>query len=160
MSAQPQTPLKHKTVCRVPGCGQEFLKSPLDIPIVGQPNRQVVEFVTALAAHVQKKHPDLMNQLAASAQEWMGYLTVALFNIEDPSLLRMREHVRARMQLYTRKTTISDAEIQDRVARIGLDSEQEEGVNLLLRDMRDILTESGKYSPQLGEEAKIVTPIR
>ena len=34
--------LEYITKCRVPGCNKEFVSSPLDIPIIGQPNARVV----------------------------------------------------------------------------------------------------------------------
>lgn len=148
------TPPKYTTRCRVPGCNQEFASSPLDIPIIGQPNARVVKFVTLLMEHVQKKHPQAMQAISASVQEFMGFMVVAMFECGDPKLTAMFEHVRATVQKFSRRFQISDAEIQDRIARLELDPEDEEGLQILLTDMRDLLTEQGSYAPANGQPAE------
>ena len=146
--------LEYITKCRVPGCNKEFVSTPLDIPIIGQPNARVVKFVTALGEHIQKKHPQLMQNIAGAIQEYTGFLVVSLFEVNDPKLLEMRENIRATISKVSRRFQVSDADIQDRVARLELDPEQEEGLNILLRDMRDLLTEQGSYAPQNGQPAQ------
>jgi hypothetical protein len=146
--------LEYITKCRVPGCNKEFVSTPVDIPIIGQPNARTVKFVTALMEHVQKKHPQMMQNIAGAIQDYTGFLVVSLFEVNDPKLLEMREHIRAIIAKVSRRFQISDADIQDRVARMELDSEDEEGLNVLLRDMRDLLTEQGRYAPQNGQPAQ------
>ena len=153
MSTQQQPIVKYKTVCRVPGCGQDFVSSPLDIPIIGQPNARVVHFVTKLMEHVQQKHPAIMQQISGALQEYTGFLVLTMFQWQDPQLQKMHESVRASIHKVSTRFTISDDEIQDRIARLGLEPEQEEGLNTLLRDMRDLLTEQGRYAPQNGQPA-------
>jgi|SRR5208283_6514 len=143
--------LEYITKCRVPGCTKEFVSTPLDIPIIGQPNARVVKFIMALGEHVEKKHPQMMQNITGAIQEYTGFLVVSLFEVNDPKLLEMRENIRATIAKVSRRFQISDADIQDRVARIELDSEDEEGLNVLLRDMRDLLTEQGRYAPQNGQ---------
>ena len=152
--------VEYVTRCRVQGCGKQFLSSPMDIPIIGQPNDRVVKFVTALLDHVQKKHPKAMMQISGAIQEYMGFLIVTMFQCEDPKLAQLQEQVRASIFKVSRRLTITDAEIQDRVARLGLDPDEEEGLQTLLRDMRDLLTEQGSYAPQNGQPAPqpLVTP--
>lgn len=151
---------KYTTRCRVPGCSQEFASSPFDIPIIGQPDQRVVKFVTGLMQHVQKKHPQAMQAIAASVQEYMGFMVVSMFECGDPKLTALFEHVRATIQQFSRRFQISDAEIQDRIARLELDPDDEEGLTILLRDMRDLLTEQGRYAPANGQptETPLVTP--
>ena len=146
--------LEYITKCRVPGCNKTFVSNPFDIPIIGQPNARIVEFVRALMEHLQKKHPQMMQNIAGAIQEYTGFLVVSLFEVNDPKLLEMREHIRATIAHVSRRFQISDADIQDRVARMELDSEDEEGLNVLLRDMRDLLTEQGRYAPQNGQPAQ------
>ena len=145
--------LEYITKCRVPGCNKEFVSNALDIPIIGQPNERVVRFVTALYDHLGKKHPEVMQRIAGAIQEYMGFLVVGMFEVADPKLLEMREHIRATLARISRRFQISDADIQDRVARLELDPEEEEGLNTLLRDMRDLLTEQGNYVPKNGQPA-------
>ena len=152
--------VEYVTRCRVQGCGKQFLSSPMDIPIIGQPNDRVVKFVTALMEHVSKKHPQAMQQIAGAVQEYMGFLIVTMFQCQDPQLSQLQERVRASIAKVSRKLTITNEEIQDRVARLGLDPDEEEGLQTLLRDMRDLLTEQGSYAPPNGQPASspLVTP--
>ena len=145
--------LEYITKCRVPGCNKEFVSNALDIPIIGQPNERVVRFVTALYDHLGKKHPEVMQRITGAIQEYMGFLVVGMFEVSDPKLLEMREHIRATLARIFRRFQISDGDIQDRIARLELDPEEEEGLNTLLRDMRDLLTEQGNYAPRNGQPA-------
>jgi len=151
--------LEYITRCKVPGCSKQFVSSALDIPIIGQPNERVVKFVTALMDHLQKKHPEIMTRVAGAIQEYMGLLVISMFQVEDPKLLEMREFIRASIAQVSRRFQISDADIRDRVARLELDADEEEGLNMLLRDMRDFLTERGNYAPKNGNlvEKPLVT---
>jgi hypothetical protein len=146
--------LEYITKCRVPGCTKEFVSTPFDIPIIGQPNARVVKFIMALAEHLEKKHPQMIENIDGASKEYTGFLIVSLFEVNDPKLLEMRENIRATIAKVSRRFQISDADIQDRVARMELDSEDEEGLNVLLRDMRDLLTEQGGYAPQNGQPAQ------
>lgn len=145
---------EYKTRCIVPGCGKAFVSDALDIPIIGQPNERVVKFITALMNHVQAKHPAAMTQISGAIQEYMGFLVVSMFDVEDPSIVQMKESVRATVFRFSRRMQITDADIQDRVARLELNPDQEEGLNILLRDMRDLLTEQGSYAPQVPTAQK------
>lgn len=149
----PTPSIDYVTKCSVPGCGKQFVSCALDIPILGAPNERVVKFVTALMDHMQTKHPAIMVQISQSIQEFMGFLVVSMYVVQDPKLLEMREFVRSRIAKVSRRFQISDADIQDRVARLELDSDDEEGLNILLKDMRDLLTEQGSYSPKNGQPA-------
>lgn len=151
--------LEYITKCTAPGCKKEFISSALDIPIIGQPNERVVKFVTALYDHMNSKHPEIMARIAQAIQEYMGFLVVGMFEVSDPKLLEMREHIRAQVAKVSRRFQISNADIQDRVARLELDPDEEEGLNTLLQDMRDLLTEQGRYAPQNGkpDEKPLVT---
>lgn len=145
--------LEYITRCRVPGCNKEFVSSPLDIPIIGRPNERVVKFVGALVEHIQKKHPQAMPNISAAVQEFTGFLVISMFEVADPKLQEMTEHVRASLAKLSRRFNISNEDIQDRVARMGLDPEEEDGLNTLLRDMRDLLTEQGSYAPKIQQPA-------
>jgi hypothetical protein len=145
--------LDYTTRCRVPGCTKTFVSSALEVPIIGQPDAKVVKFVTALMDHMQKKHPQEMNVVAQISQQFLGFIVISQFEIEDPKLLEMRESVRALMAKMSRRFLIPDADIKDRVARLELDPDDEEGVGTLLLDMRDLLTEQGRYAPLNGTPA-------
>lgn len=157
-SPQANAAIQYTTKCRVPGCGQELQSPPL-VPIVGgKPNQDVIDFVLRLYKHLEKKHPEQFNQLNASVQQWMGFSAIALFHIQDPVLVMIQESVRAAIHRFTTKSYITDLEIQDRVAALGFTENEAEGLNTLLRDMRDILCEEGAYAPGPPVQKSIVTP--
>jgi hypothetical protein len=144
--------LEYITRCRIPGCKKTFVSDPFGLEIIGKPGDRIVKFVSRLIEHAQTDHPQQWAQISGAIQQYMGFMIVRMFEIQDPQLLGMQEGIRAALHHFTTRLTITDEEIQSRVARIGLDPEQEEGVGLLLRDMRDLLTEQGQYAPQLSEK--------
>ena len=153
--------LDYTTRCRVPGCTKTFVSTALDVPIIGQPDAKIVKFVTALMDHMQKKHPQEMTVISQLVQQFLGFIVVSQFEIADPKLLEMREAVRASMARMSRRFIISDADILDKVARLELDPDDEEGIGILLRDMRDLLTEQGDYAPNPSQSThpQLVTPV-
>lgn len=142
--------LEYLTKCRVPGCTKEFVSSPLDIPIIGKPNERVVKFVTALMDHLGKKHPEVMMRVSNAIQEYMGFLVVSMFELNDPRLIEMRERIRAEIAVLSRRNNIPDSMIDGKIAELGFDDTDAEGLRILLRDMRDLLTEQGNYAPRNG----------
>jgi hypothetical protein len=148
--------MEYKTRCRVPGCKKTFVSDPFDVPIIGQPGERIVKFVSALYEHVAKNHPDRIQQINGAVQQYLGFMAVSLFELEDPQLLAMREAIRASLHMFTRRMVITDAEIADRVARLELDPDKEEDTQMLLRDMRDLLTDSGRYAPKIEDKPAIV----
>ena len=147
---------KYRTVCRVPGCGQEFFASPFEASIIGAPNDRLIRFVEMLIDHLQQKHPAQLQQISGAVQEYFGFLTLMGCECQDPHIAAYYERVRASIARASRRLTITDEEIQDRIARLGLDPEQEEGLQVLLRDMRDLLTEQGRYAPQNGQPRSLI----
>ena len=158
MSA-PTPTLKYITQCRI--CNQQFAKSPLDIPIIGQPNQQVVEFVNALFNHLQQKHPQDTAQIFGGIQEFTGLLVLSKFQYQDPQLRNLGESVRAGIHRFTTKYTLTDeqitAKVQEAARMLELETEELEGFAALLRDARDLLTEQGRYAPQQPEQKPLVT---
>ena len=149
-------PFEYLTKCRVPNCGKEFASDPFDVPIVGAPQERIVKFVTALMGHVQKKHPEQMEQISGAIQQYMGYMIVAVFEVADPKLLEMQEAIRHALHKFTQRVVITDEQIAARVRSLGLPPEVEEGIDTLIRDMRDLLTESGRYAPTQQTEKPLV----
>lgn len=165
--------LKYTTRCRVPGCNtgpnggpQEFTSSPLEIPIVGHPGDRVTKFVMALMSHLQSKHPEVMKQVSGSIAEFTGWLVVSAFACQDPSLAAVQERVRGGIHRASRRITLTDEQIQQRIAAViqetGIEEADEvgmwtEGLNTLLQDMRDLLLEQGRYAPQSPTEKPLVS---
>lgn len=153
MAAQPQ-PLKYETRCRA--CGQIFRAAPLDIPVVGHADERLVKFVQALAAHIQKEHPDTMTLVAANIQEITGFLVLSVFESQDPSLTARFQSARYALQTATRQNKVTDETIQDKLAGLGLAQEEIEKVSPFIKDLRDFLCEEGSYKPKTGERKLVV----
>jgi hypothetical protein len=149
--------MEYTTRCKVRGCTKTFISAPFEVPIVGQPQERIGKFVAALMNHMDSKHPEQMAKMKGSIEQYVGFVLGVAFEIEDPQLLQMREDVRAALHRFTRREFITDADILDRVARIGLNPEEQEGVYTLLRDMRDILCEEGRYAPASLAPSPLVT---
>jgi hypothetical protein len=143
--------IDYTTVCKL--CGKKFVSTAFEAHIIGAPGQRVYEFVHALYNHIEKFHQPQSMQISGSVQQYVSYLVGQAFTITDPQLVAMAEAVRAALHHFSQKYTVTDEEILDRVAKIGLENpEHEEGINLLIRDLRDLLTESGRYAPKFEEK--------
>jgi hypothetical protein len=155
----PTPPLKYLTKCRI--CNVEFAKSPMNIPIVGQPNQQVVEFVNALFNHLQQKHPKETAQIFGGIQEFTGLLVLSKFQYQDPQLRALGENVRAGIHRFTRRYNVTDEQIAEKVTEaarmLDLSPEELAGFSALLCDTRDLLTEQGNFAPKPPEQKPLVT---
>lgn len=145
---------KYITKCLI--CGHEFQASAFDIPIIGQPSERLITFAQALMKHLGK-HAEQMGAFAGALQECSYLLCVRHFEMQDPQLLRMAEYVRARAHRFTRKNEITNATIDDRLAQLPIPLDIIEPLTALFQDMRDILSEEGKYAPKPPEKP-LVTP--
>jgi hypothetical protein len=151
--------MEYTTRCKMPGCKKVFITDPFEPPIIGQPNDRFLRLADKLSAHLQDKHPEMVQRGIGAIIEYGRLLTFSMFQCEDPNILETLEPVRAAVQKFTRRYGISDAEIQDKVSRLEVDPEDEQGVAMLLSDMRDLLTEQGRYAPESQTEpAPLVTP--
>jgi hypothetical protein len=144
-------PLKYLTKCRF--CPKEFATSPFDIPIIGQPpNQRLMDYGNALMKHLGKAHPEKVAQLAGALQEFSYILCASHYDLHDPSLLAMRELIRARAHRFTRQNYITDETITDRLSKLPIPSDILEPLTALFQDMRDILAEDGRYAPTQQEK--------
>lgn len=133
-----------QTTCRI--CGQQFPTPTMQPAIIGAPpDADTKNFVGSLATHLISTHADKWAAIEIGGQEFMGFLILGLFESQDVNLMMKQEQARYGIQQMTRKRTISDADILDRVARLELDPEKEQETADLLQDMRDLLTEQGQY---------------
>jgi hypothetical protein len=141
-------------------CGMTPPPMPPFVPLVGgQIDPKIIAFVQALQKHVEKKHPVEFAKMGQTIMQFTGYAAVSAFEIQDPVISGMQEAVRAALHKFTRRMWITDEEIQDRVARLELETaDLDAGVSLLLRDMRDLLTEEGAYAPSQQAKPALVTP--
>lgn len=143
---------KYKAKCTQ--CGQVVAEFPiLDIPIIGEPDARAKKVMTILGTHIMTKHGD---QFAAGMHligDFQAFLIMSMFQTEDPSIQARAETVRAAIQRYTRKFTISDQQIQAAVVEIDSAGQlNAETVQKLFKEIRDVLTESGEHAPQLEKQ--------
>jgi hypothetical protein len=152
--------VEYVTRCRVPGCSKTFVSDPFDVPIIGQPTDRLDRFVRAMESHLKERHPQQLTAIDGSAAQFKILLIASSFEIRDPLLISMGNMLRWSLAQFTRTRNITDAEITDRAARLELEPEQQEGIETLLRDMRDLLTEQGSYAPPNGQPAPspLITP--
>lgn len=150
--------LKHITKCRL--CPQIFQASPMDVPIVGEPPAaRIQKFVMALMAHLQKKHGEHMALISQGGGEFMGLLALRSFETADPNIQQTIELARARFFVVTRKNLMPDAMIVEKAVSLGLDPATQQQVVDLMKEMRDVLTEQGKYATfQQQPETSLVAP--
>jgi hypothetical protein len=156
MSENTKHPLKYRAVCNV--CHQISYAPPLDIPIIGQGDVQIEQYIMAtLVGHLQSKHPDEWAQVASRIKEFAAFLACAVFELQDPAILQRLELARYALHTATRKAQITDEIILDRLARVGLAQKEIDAVAPLIRDMRDALTEEGAYKPEGVKDSNLVT---
>ncbi len=145
---------KEKTTTTCQKCSWSMTAAPF-VPIVGGgPDVRLFRYIGALKEHIESAHPDVGMEIGA----FSAFLIAAAFKFEDPFLLKTRSDLRYSLHKSTRVVQVSDEQIGERVARIeGLTPEQIEGLNFLIRDMRDVLTESGQYAPKEAPVSPLVT---
>lgn len=76
-----------------------------------------------------------------------AFMVSSAFETSDPKLGRMKENIRAHLHRSTRRNYLTDETILHHVAQLGLEQIDADAVFGLLKEMRDILTEAGEYSP-------------
>jgi len=132
-------------------CGKVIAQFPhLDIPIIGQPDEKTRKVLTILGTHIATKHTDKFAAGMALVQDFQAFLILTQFQVTDPSIAERAEAIRAGMQALTRKFTLNDRQLDDAI--IGLESAGQlnaENVKALIRQMRDVLTESGDFAPKV-----------
>ena len=140
--------VKPITTCRL--CGQKFSNYPLDVPIIGEPvTASAQRFVTHLASHLSSKHRETAQGILVASQQLYGFLAMVNYETQDKALLHLAELIRYDIHRSTRKIAISDEHVSKAVAALELPPEYVAKVEAHIRDLRDLLTDSGAYSPQV-----------
>lgn len=142
------TATHYATKCRVKDCPWEMFASPLEILPTGQPSPKTVKFIQKLSEHLNQAHPEHFSNFMQAFQESFGLLTLMNFLIEDPLLHQRFNYTRAGYLRMCQTSTITDMDIQERAGRLWDLPKDEQPAALLamLTDMRDLLTERGRYS--------------
>lgn len=156
MSTNTKRALRYQTVCKI--CQRISYAPPLDIPIIGQGDAQIGEYIMGtLVGHLRSEHPDVWLQVEAKLQEIGAFLACGMFNLQDPAIVARLDLLRYALHTATRKNNISDDGILDRLNRIGLEENNVKAVAALITDMRDALTEQGQYAPQSAPPSNLIT---
>lgn len=142
--------LTYITICRE--CGQQFKADPLDVPLIGEPpSAKTARFVEALGKHIQKKHPAAGAFIASIGMQFQGYVITKCYDTQDPGLIEIQEKLRAHVYTTTRRNFITDDAIREAVGKFVFPIEDPALLIALITDMRDMLTETGKYAPKQNE---------
>ena len=157
MSAIPITQPKYTTKCLVPDCTKEFTSSPFDVAILGKPDAKVQKFGEALMKHLQERHPEVIRSFTGRLSEFSTLALASMYDCQDPVIQKMANQIRWSIQKFTQRAKITDADIDDRLSRLGVSPDLHEQLRGLLQDMRDVLLEEGKYAPEMPEQSRIIT---
>lgn len=147
--------LEYTRRCRVAGCTAQFVSSPL-LPVIGQPDIRIVKMIAQMSEHLATNHPEKYEQGGRAAMDYVNFLILRTFEFQDPILLGLYENMRASLHRFTARNTIPDSVIDGKIAELGFEEEDADGLRALLRDMRDLLCEQGRYAPQT-EPSPLVT---
>jgi len=153
-------------------CGHKFKHISFAVPIVGQepgkPDSRVSELVKVFAAHLHRKHSEEYAGAGIAAQQlsngttgfWMeqklmfGLAVLVRFEHEDPILRMIVDATRLVLHRMTRRATLDDATLLDRVARLELSNGDQAKVVELCKSLRDFLMET----PQVPQNQIVETP--
>jgi hypothetical protein len=145
-----QTPI----VCKI--CGKNFPVPAGVILDVTKANQRLAEFVHKLAVHLKERHPQQQLMAGASGAEYTGMLTLMHFDLSG-EIATQRDFLRWRVHTATRRANVTNERIDQRAREIlagyftaeEIDAKMREGIGRDIRkalgDMRDVLTESGRY---------------
>jgi len=107
---------------------------------------------TAKLMMEQARHMGVLASIAPLMNTARMHVVASAFQTQDPVLLGLKERARYQLHAVSRhpERQIPDNLIQHKVSLLGLNPEQERAVFDLLQDMRDLLTDQGRYAPQSG----------
>lgn len=140
------TTLKYITTCKL--CNQRFQNSAL--PIIGAtPGAQEGLYLMKLGEHMRTAHKQrvqkLLTEAAAAQQMLLEWFTFKDWESADPNLERSRDMRRSAVHNLTRRNRLNDVDLIDKIARLELSEADALKVAELCKEIRDYLTEQGKY---------------
>jgi len=138
--------LKYLTTCKL--CNQRFSSSAL--PIIGAaPGAQEGLYLMKLGEHMRTAHRQhvqrMLTEAAAAQQMLLEWFTFKDWESQDPNLERSRDMRRSAIHNLTRKNRLNDADLIDKIARLELSEAEALKVTEMCKEIRDYLTEQGKY---------------
>ena len=134
----------------------------------GPPPPAVGRYVQALAAHVEKRHPEAYTNAMVISQTLFAYMLLQSFETSDPGVANGRRMIRSFIHRLTRGFVTGERDLQIRYEIIldalvemcpgpELPADIEARIMAGLRDLRDYLLEEGEYAPAAPEETAAVT---
>ena len=130
----------------------------------GPPPPAVGRYVQALAAHVEKRHPEAYTNAMVISQTLFAYMLLQSFETSDPGVANGRRMIRAFIHRLTREKDMAERDLQIHYERIieaffgtDLPAGIEARIMAGLRDLRDYLLEEGEYAPAAHEAREPVT---
>ena len=141
-------------VCKI--CGKNFPVPAGLILDTTKANERLAGFVQKLAVHLKERHQDQQLNAAMAGAELTGMLTLMNFDLSG-EIETQRDFLRWRIHNATTRARITDERIDQRARQIlagyftadEIDERMREGIGRdicrALGDMRDVLTEAGRY---------------
>lgn len=149
--------------CKI--CGKHFPIPPGLILDTTKANERLASFVQKLGAHLKERHPQQLDYAAASGAEYVGMLTLMNFDLSG-EIATQRDFLRWRVHNSSRRAYVTDERIEERTRGIlsgyftadEINDKMREGIGRdicrVLSDMRDALTEAGRYEMRDPAEAQ------
>lgn len=130
-------------------CGKEVVKAgAIDIPIIGEePTLKTARVIEGLWEHLKKRHPHEFQLAKNIGMQFTAWLVLRSFTTEDPNLVAIQEQIRAHHFAELRKNYMTDEQIEELVSKLDT-PEQRAPYVAIMKELRDALTETGKYAPQ------------
>lgn len=131
------------STCRI--CGEAFTTPSL--LIVGQTDEERLgEFGGRLAQHILTSHKDVALYAATMHQQFDGMICLMNFNIAEDKLVEQLDMIRFQIHRLTRRAVVTDDTLMQKTAELGLlNPDDEQRVFDLMKTMRDVLEERGRY---------------
>jgi len=148
------------TVCLLCGKGIRVVSS---IPIVGETTEQRAKrFVNALHSHILEKHVEqamrLKTTYAAFAETFKDLLTLQCYATEDPVLQAAIEAARAPIHALTRRNMLTDDDMRQQLAKLGMSERDIKRVMPIAQYLRDFLSEQGNFEHPTVKQARAAAP--
>jgi hypothetical protein len=149
------TSIETPIVCKI--CGKNFPVPAGVILDTTKANERLASFVHKLATHLRERHLNQQLEAAAHGAELTGMLTLAYFDLSG-EIATQRDFLRWRVHATTRRANVTNERIEERAREIMASYYTAEEIEVYMRsgigrdicralgDMRDVLTEAGRYS--------------
>lgn len=125
-------------------CGAHIAPPP---PIIGDTNDQrIARHLSLMTEHLQTHDRGKPLIVAAMhGNEYANLMMLSNYETGNPDILHQHDFARWRIHTSTRRATVSDEKIAEKVKALGLSEDDSARVAELLKEMRDVIEERGRY---------------